>query len=129
MIPTSGCRLKEIVSGAAKNLSKDFQPGVVSQQPGLHGAATASLHRGTTGAILYPAQRQARLGDYVEERVGLRDRKRVQVIKTSKDKDKQREKATGCWSDTTAADQTQPSALLQASLTGGYAREHPSVGL
>lgn len=58
LIPTSRHLLKEIVSGAVKNVPKNLQSCVVSQQPLLKTAAITHLHCGAVSAILYSAYRQ-----------------------------------------------------------------------
>lgn len=68
--------LQEIVSGAVVNPPKDFQAGIIPEDPGLQGAPVAGLHRGALGAVLDPAQRQARLRGDVQERAPLENRER-----------------------------------------------------
>lgn len=66
------------------------------------------------GAILYPAERQARLGDYVQECVGLRDRKVAKVSTTSKHEDKSKGGSSRLWMSVAAK-----QLNLEAALTGG----------
>lgn len=68
------------------------------------------------GAILYPAERQARLGDYVQECVGLRDRKVAKVSTTSNT----RTRARGAAADFDWMSVAAKQLNLEAALTGGW---------
>lgn len=67
------------------------------------------------GAILYPAERQARLRDYVQECVGLRDTKMVKVSTTSNTRTRARGAAADFDWKSIAAKQLN----LEAALMGG----------